>query len=211
MNTFKLRYRLDKFKYSNKRKSGTKSILFSILAIIVSLFIALIITCVIYQKASLFTGVIKYIFITPFTGSTYSDTISTISIFAVAAVAFLVASKAGLFNIGISGQMMFGGVVATIIAPHVVGIPDGLCQIFLLIMCVLGATFIASIIGVLKAFINVNEVVSSIMFNWIIYFVGIMLLVKFGPVTSGATVTNALATISPHLVMQMSLNGIYVA
>jgi simple sugar transport system permease protein len=169
----------DKLIYSNKRKKGLKSITFSLLTIIISLIVALLLTSIIYKDSSLFTKIFTSFFTAPFASlAITNNTISTVAIFAVAAIAFLIAMKCGMFNIGISSQMMFGGATATIIAQHMINMPNGLSQIILLLVSIVAATSIATIIGILKAFLNVNEVVSSIMFNWIIYFIATMMVAK---------------------------------
>jgi simple sugar transport system permease protein len=70
----------------------------------------------------------------------------------VAAVAFLIPMKSGLFNIGISGQMMFGGAIATIMAQHMIHTPNGLSQVLLLLISILSAAVISTLIGIFKAF-----------------------------------------------------------
>jgi simple sugar transport system permease protein len=82
----------------------------------------------------------------------------------VASLAFIFAYKAGLFNIGISGQMIVAGTVGTIIS-HLFNLGKGFNQIVVLLMCIIFGSLVAMLVGALKAFLNVNEVVSSIMLN----------------------------------------------
>jgi simple sugar transport system permease protein len=161
-----LRFHRDKFLHSDKRKKSLKNILISIFTIIISMMIALFITCIIYRDTSLFSKIFIQFFKAPFSShAIVNNTVGTIAIFSVAAVAFLIAMKCGLFNIGISGQMMFGGAIATIVAQHSIHLPNGLSQLLLLLISMVAACSVATLIGILKAFLNVNEVVSSIMFN----------------------------------------------
>lgn len=80
------------------------------------------------------------------------------------------AFKTGLFNIGAAGQFMLGGFVATYICIKWTFIPVE----FLWIVGILGALvaggFVGLISGLLKALRNVNEVISSIMLNYIVLF-----------------------------------------
>ena len=80
------------------------------------------------------------------------------------------AFKTGLFNIGASGQMLIGGLCAT-----AVGLTFNLPRVPMLIAVVLaaiiGGGLWAVVPGYLKAKFNVNEVVSTIMMNWISYWV----------------------------------------
>ena len=78
------------------------------------------------------------------------------------ALAILFSYKVGLFNIGTSGQYCAGICAALLFSLkfHWGWIP---C----LIVAMLAGAFLASIVGVLKAYLNVNEVISGIMLNWI--------------------------------------------
>lgn len=87
-------------------------------------------------------------------------------IFTGLAVAF--AFRTGLFNIGVAGQMLFGGLCATAVGLNL----DAPRPILLLVMIAaafLGGALWAVVPGFLKAKYNVHEVVSSIMMNWIAY------------------------------------------
>ena len=80
------------------------------------------------------------------------------------AVAF--AFKTGLFNIGASGQMMMGAYVAIHIGV-LWDIPGMLHWIVALIGGLIGGLVWGLVVGLLKATRNVNEVVTSIMMNYI--------------------------------------------
>ncbi len=80
------------------------------------------------------------------------------------------AFKTGLFNIGAAGQMLFGGFFATIAGLNL-NLPKPI-HLFVIILCaILGGAIWAFIPGLIKAFFNVHEVVSSIMMNWISYWI----------------------------------------
>ena len=72
------------------------------------------------------------------------------------------AFKTGLFNIGAAGQYTlgaFGGLYCAL----VLHLPWFVC---LLVSALLGAVW-GAIPGIFKAYLNINEVITSIMFNWI--------------------------------------------
>lgn len=93
-----------------------------------------------------------------------------IGILGLAGIAVAVGFKAGLFNMGVSGQMMFGGFVSGIFATHVgEQIPSVVGQILVLVLTVSGAMLFAGIAGLLKAYFRVHEVVSTITLNWIAF------------------------------------------
>ncbi|MBB6714450.1 ABC transporter permease [Clostridium gasigenes] len=80
------------------------------------------------------------------------------------------AFRTGLFNIGAAGQMLFGGLSATAVGLSV-DLPKPLLLITMILVGFLGGAIAAGIPGILKAKFNVNEVVSTIMMNWIAYWV----------------------------------------
>ena len=72
------------------------------------------------------------------------------------------AYKTGLFNIGASGQYTVGACIALIFG-IVFKMPWWVC----LIAAMAGGALWGAFPGIFKAFFNVNEVITSIMFNWI--------------------------------------------
>ena len=72
------------------------------------------------------------------------------------------AFKTGLFNIGAAGQYTVGAFMA-LYSAIVLKLPWWAC----LIASALGGAVWGAIPGIFKAFLNVNEVITSIMFNWI--------------------------------------------
>jgi len=96
-----------------------------------------------------------------------------------AALSVIVAFKAGLFNIGVSGQMLSAGFVASV----VVGYSDlnaYLAKPLVLIIGMLVGALAGGLIGFLKWKYNINEVVSSIMLNYIFqYIVSFIISLKF--------------------------------
>ncbi|RRD41018.1 ABC transporter permease [Leptotrichia sp. OH3620_COT-345] len=83
------------------------------------------------------------------------------------ALAAMVAFKAGLFNIGAQGQMIAGGLAATFWAitfrNYILG------NVFIVLIIAMAAGFLwAGIAGFLKSRFGVNEVISTIMLNYII-------------------------------------------
>ncbi len=80
-----------------------------------------------------------------------------------------VAFKTGLFNIGAPGQYLMGTAATLVIA---LSVPSGALPVWLIWIlaflggCIAGAIW-GCIPGVLKAFLNINEVLACIMTNWI--------------------------------------------
>ena len=72
------------------------------------------------------------------------------------------AFKTGLFNIGAAGQYTVGAFFA-LYSAIILKMPWWAC----LVMAALGGAIWGAIPGIFKAFLNVNEVITAIMFNWI--------------------------------------------
>lgn len=83
----------------------------------------------------------------------------------------LFAYKVGLFNIGVAGQYVIGSCVCIY-----AGIGLGWSWFPCMIFAAVGGAIFGMISGALKAYLNVNEVISGIMLNWIgLYFTNMVL------------------------------------
>jgi len=76
------------------------------------------------------------------------------------------ANKMGLFNIGASGQYTMGMYFALYVA-FMWDLPDSIHWIVACLAGFVGGMIWGAIPGIFKAFLNVNEVITSIMFNYI--------------------------------------------
>ena len=87
------------------------------------------------------------------------------------ALSILFCYKVGLFNIGAAGQYC-AGIGMSLYAALKLGLPWWAC----LLLGLLAGMLLGAISGLLKAFCNVNEVISGIMLNWIsLYCVNLLL------------------------------------
>lgn len=95
----------------------------------------------------------------------FGDTLTQMTplIFTGISVAF--AFKTGLFNIGASGQFLFGGFVAVYLG-NVLSLPPVIFPIVCVIGAAAGGALWGSVPGLLKAKFNIHEVVTSIMMNY---------------------------------------------
>ncbi len=84
-----------------------------------------------------------------------------------AALGVAVGNKAGLFNIGISGQMIVAGFVASITVGIGCTLPSYVAKPLVIIIGAICGAGMGALIGWLKYKFNINEVVSSIMLNYI--------------------------------------------
>lgn len=90
------------------------------------------------------------------------------------------AFKTGLFNIGASGQFTVGAFTAILVGVKCTFLPAPFHWIFALLCAALAGAIWALVPGVFKAFLNVNEVISAIMMNYIgLYFVNMLAKAPF--------------------------------
>lgn len=148
------------------RKKGTASFVSSLVAIGVGLVLGLIILLV-SNPSEAFPG-----FLTMLSGGFNTGTKSLGNVFYFAIPIIMTglsvgfAFKTGLFNIGASGQFIVGAYVAVLI-----GVKLTVLGNFQWVVAIIGAMLAGAIWGAvpgfLKAFLNVHEVIASIMMNYI--------------------------------------------
>ncbi|MCR5788464.1 MAG: ABC transporter permease [Lachnospiraceae bacterium] len=92
--------------------------------------------------------------------------------------------QAGLFNIGAAGQYV-AGAGAALYGALALGLPWYVCTL----MAMAAGALFGCIVGFLKAYCNVNEVISGIMLNWIGLYLVNMLLSGVKEVASPYTIT----------------------
>jgi simple sugar transport system permease protein len=95
------------------------------------------------------------------------------------AVAF--AFRCGLFNIGGQGQYLAGSYVAVWVASSFHGMNGFVHIVVSIVLGSLGGAAWAGIAGALKALTGANEVITTIMLNWIAIWVGSYLFALGGP------------------------------
>jgi len=98
------------------------------------------------------------------------------------AVAF--AFRCGLFNIGGQGQYNLGAIVAVLVASSWTGMP-GVPHILLsIVLGALAGALLAGFAGLLKATVGAHEVITTIMLNWIVFWLAGYLFGIGGPAQS---------------------------
>ena len=88
-----------------------------------------------------------------------------------ASLAVAVAMRAGYFNIGVSGQMLLSGFIATVAVGYAETLPAAVAKPLVVLIGLVTGAVVAAFIGFLKTRWNINEVVSAIMLNYIIRYV----------------------------------------
>ncbi len=99
--------------------------------------------------------------------------IPTIVAFVFSGLAISICFKAGIFNIGVAGQMMASGFITLVILRKAIldhgSASNGMVILSIFLSLAIGIGC-ALIIAALKAYLGLNEVVTSIMLNWVIFF-----------------------------------------
>ncbi|UVD81710.1 ABC transporter permease [Mycoplasma iguanae] len=167
--------KLSFFYKTDKNVSSRRKLYNSLWAVLFSLILAGIIFLfaganpfAIYEK--ILEGSLKF---------SYHSFFIYFAIFIISGIAVGIGFKVGLFNIGVSGQMMIGGIITI---AYLLKNGATITNIIIsLILSVLAGSVLAIIAGLFKAFLNVHEVVSTILINWIIVYLGVWVFKdKFG-------------------------------
>ncbi len=95
------------------------------------------------------------------------------------AVAF--AFRAGMFNIGGQGQYTVGWIIGVWVGSSFAGMPAVIHVVFAIVAAAAAGAAWAGIAGVLKATTGANEVISTIMLNWIAIWLGVYCFQLGGP------------------------------
>jgi simple sugar transport system permease protein len=96
-----------------------------------------------------------------------ADTIVKATPLLFVGVGICIAFRAGVLNIGGEGQLVVGALSATIFCLNFPNLPGWILTILALFVGLLCGAIWAGIAGFLKAYFNVNEILSTIMLNYI--------------------------------------------
>lgn len=200
-------------KNKKHRGSGSSDFLASFFAILVGLLFGLIILLLTNPSQAL--GGFKTILLGGFAGGLKG--IGQVFYFAtpiiLTGLSVGFAFKTGLFNIGASGQFIVGAYAAVVVGVRFTFLPPSIHWIVALLASIIAGGLWALLPGILKAFSNVNEVISTIMMNYIgMYLVNYMVVAtcfdslrnQSLPVSAGAVIPKfGLDKLFP----QSSING----
>ncbi|WP_424526606.1 ABC transporter permease subunit [Spiroplasma endosymbiont of Glossina fuscipes fuscipes] len=163
-----LRQKTKIFFRSNEFKTKMNYFKASICAIIAGAILSFIIIGINASNPLLF---FSYVFRLAFHSLLKNQTLTYWAIYIVAGLAVAVGFKAGLFNIGVPGQMLLAGSMTIVLGLKNPAISQGAGIVGALLISILVGAALAAIAGVLKAYFNIHEVVSTIMLNWIVWYV----------------------------------------
>lgn len=170
------------------RKDGTKKVLASLISILVGLFVGTIVVVIVGLSKDTITGKgiwdgVRLIFAgilstgRDATGNltwgynpqSLGNMLFRATPLIMTGLSVAVAYKTGLFNIGAPGQYLMGTLASLSIALGIPSetVPAGLIWILAFLGGCLAGALWGAIPGLLKAFLNINEVLACIMTNWL--------------------------------------------
>ncbi|MGM9615448.1 MAG: ABC transporter permease [Oscillospiraceae bacterium] len=170
------------------KSNAVQSLIASLLCIVLGLFIGYVVLLFINPTGAgeAIVAVIKNFWNyskTALQMKNFGNTLVKTAPLLMCALSVLFAYKVGLFNIGAAGQYV-AGACACLYAALAWGWGWLGCMLFAI---VIGAVF-GAIVGLLKAYCNVNEVISGIMLNWIGLYTTNMILTNVKESTSPYTI-----------------------
>ena len=160
-------HKIKMFFSSLLKKDATKTVITSLWCALIGLILGFIILLFINAKEAAYgmTSVLGnyLIFSNPqdrlnYFGQTLAKTAPLIAM----SLSIIVSYKAGLFNLGASGQYSIAVIVISFL-----GVGMNWPWWLVMLLAMISASAFAMISGALKAYFNVNEVISGIMLNWI--------------------------------------------
>ena len=199
-------------------RKGLDALLASLVSILAGLLFGLILL-LIFNPAKAGNGFMNILLTGVRSSARFAKVLYTAAPLLMTGLSVGFAFKTGLFNIGASGQFTMGGFFA-LTGAIAWALPWYLC----LLLGIIGGALWGSIPGICKALFNVNEVITSIMFNWIGLFTvnlltynnPVMLASAWGDVSKERTASLAKANLDailPKLGMDelMKFNGMNIA
>ena len=181
------------------KSSGVQSLLAALICIILGLLIGYVVLLFINPVGAgkaIITVVQNFLtYSKPATQMKYlGNTLVKTAPLLMCSLSILFAYKVGLFNIGAAGQYCAGAGLA-LYAALAWNMPWWACIIF----AMAAGALLGALSGLLKAYRNVNEVISGIMLNWITLYLVNMLLTNVKEPTSPYTFP--LASTNPNAVL----------
>lgn len=171
---------------SNKQASLFRSFLISLSALILALIVVGVIIAILGNNpfkayTLLFSGAFGSL-------KEFSNTLANSVPLMFTGLAFVVASKANVFNLGGEGQLYIGGMCGTVVALFL-----HTENRLLLLICVFAASLLGGMVwggitGALRARFGINEVIVAIMLNYIASFLTSFLVT--GPLREPGTTVN---------------------
>lgn len=197
-----------KNKSSLLKNNAVQSLISSLICVILGVFIGYIVLLFINPTGAgkAIAAVVKNFFFYPpgvARAKYFGGTLVKTAPLVMCSLSILFAYKVGLFNIGVAGQYVAGAGMS-IYAALAWQCPWYVC----LILAIAAGALFGAVSGMLKAYCNVNEVISGIMLNWIGLYLVNMLLTNVKETASPYT-NNIASFNSSALLPKMGLDKLF--
>lgn len=154
-------------KEKKQKKGSFETLKLTIISILLGVVVGgLILALVGYNPFEAYGIIVKGIFSQP---KYMSWTIIYATPLIITGLSVAFASKTGLFNIGAEGQFIIGAMVAAL-AGYFLHLPPVIHVIVAILLAATAAGIWGGFAGYLKAKFGINEVISTIMLNWIAFY-----------------------------------------
>jgi simple sugar transport system permease protein len=111
---------------------------------------------------------LHYFLIENFTSeSGFANVLVTATPLLILAVSVIVAFRAGIVNIGQEGQMYVGALAGTVVALQIESAPGAVLIAVAIVVAIVAGAAWAWLVGALRAYLGVNEIVTSLMLDYI--------------------------------------------
>jgi ABC-type uncharacterized transport system permease subunit len=193
-------------------RRGSEGALFQVAAILLAFIVgALVLYASGYDPVSAYAAMLKGAF-----GDMYGmgQTLTQATPIIFTSLAFLISSKAGLFNIGAEGQFLMGAFISSLVGIYLAGLPWILHIPLALLAGAMAGGAWGLIAAVLKARFNAHEVITTMMLSYVAaYLTGYMVNYPFkAPGWVSQTVKIAPSAELPRILPPTQLSaGILVA
>ncbi len=131
------------------------------------------------------------------------------------AVAAAFAYRAGVFTVGAEGSFTLGGLAAAVVGAHVGGLPPLLAVPMALVAAALAGTLVAVVPALLRAWWSVDEVVTTLMVNFVVAGVAGWAVQSFfqerGQANSATAYVTDAATLHPFFPPNQTNAGLVIA
>lgn len=190
------------------RNNGVQTFITSIICIILGLIVGFAALLIINAEGAgeAILGVIKNFFNKPTSATRlqyFGQTLVKTAPLLLCSLSVLFAYKVGLFNIGVAGQYCLG-VMMAIYSGYVWKLPWWAC----LLLGIIAGAVSGALCGLLKAYFNVNVVISGIMLNWISLY-GTNLLLQAAKEKTGKDTVRLLSKAKQAVLPSLGLDKLF--
>lgn len=121
------------------------------------------------------------------------------------AVGLVPSLRVGLFNIGAPGQMGVGALLSTVVLLHTSSWPGWVAVVVGIVTSAFGGAFCALIPALMRAMANINEVISTLVINFLV--LDLLTYLLNGPLKAAGAATPTTNTLAAHQWIPNILSG----